>query len=38
MKQADDIIRSYTAAKCLQQVTFNGNTEQSGIYCIMMCG
>ena len=38
MKQSDDLIRNYTAARCAQTVTFGGDTEKSGIYCIMMCG
>ena len=38
MKQADDIIRSSTAAKCLQDVIFSDTTEQNEIYCVMMCG
>ena len=38
MKQADDILRSYTAAKAGQIVNFGTDTERSEIYCIMLCG
>ena len=38
MKQSDDIIKNYTAAKCCQNVVFGSDTEKKNIYCIMMCG
>jgi len=38
MKQADDIIRNYTAAKSGQDVTFGSETNKDNVYCIMMCG
>ena len=38
MKQSDDLIRNYTAAKCGQTITFGSDTEKDGVYCIMMCG
>ena len=38
MKQSDDIIRSYTAAKSGQNVTFTDGTDKENIYCFMICG
>jgi hypothetical protein len=38
MKQSDDIIRNYTAAKAGQNVVFGTDVERSEIYCIMICG
>jgi hypothetical protein len=38
MKQSDDIIRNYTAAKAGQNVVFGTDVERSEVYCIMMCG
>jgi len=32
MKQADDIVRSYTVAKCLQDVVFDDDGTATGIY------
>ena len=38
MKQSDDIIRNYTAAKSGQDVIFGNDTEKNEIYCILMSG
>jgi hypothetical protein len=38
MKQADDIVRSYTVAKARQAVTFSDPSEVQQIACIYMCG
>ena len=38
MKQADDIIRSYTVAKAREAVTFSSPTEVKQIACIYLCG
>ena len=38
MKQSDDILRNYTAAKAVDDVTFDSNGEQTGIYAIMLSG
>jgi len=38
MKQSDDVIRNYTAAKSGQNVTFGSETNKDNVYCIMMCG
>ena len=38
MKQSDDIIRNYTAAKAGQNVVFGTDVERREVYCIMMCG
>jgi hypothetical protein len=38
MKQSDDVIRNYTAAKAGQNVSFGTDLEKSEVYCIMMCG
>jgi hypothetical protein len=38
MKQADDIIRSYTVAKARESVTFNSSTELKQIACIYLAG
>ena len=38
MKQADDIVRSYTVAKAREAVTFSSPTEEKMIACIYMCG
>lgn len=38
MKQADDIVRSYTVAKARESVTFASPTEVKQIACIYMCG
>ena len=37
-KQRDDIVKNYTAGKCMQNVTFDKNGQAKNIYCIMMCG
>jgi len=38
MRQADDIVRSYTVAKAREAVTFSSPTEQKQIACIYLCG
>lgn len=38
MKQADDIVRSYTVAKVREPVTFSSPTEVKQVACIYMCG
>ena len=38
MKQDDDLVHNYTAARCCQNVVFGSDTEKKNIYCIMMCG
>jgi hypothetical protein len=38
MRQADDIIRSYTVAKCRENVTFTSPTEVKMVACIYLCG
>ena len=38
MKQSDDILRNYTAAKAVDDITFDSNGEQTGIYAIMLSG
>lgn len=38
MKQADDIIRSYTVAKARENVTFSSPTEVKQVACIYLCG
>lgn len=38
MKQADDIVRSYTVAKARESVSFKNNKEVKMIACIYMCG
>ena len=38
MKQADDIIRSYTVARARESVTFTSPTEVKQIACIYLCG
>ena len=38
MKQADDIIRSYTVAKAREDVTFSSPTEVKQVACIYLCG
>ena len=38
MKQADDIIRSYTVAKAREDVTFSIPTEVKQVACIYLCG
>lgn len=38
MKQADDIVHSYTVAKSRETVTFSSPTEVKQIACIYMCG
>ena len=38
MKQSDDIVRSYTVAKCREAVTFTNPTEVKMVACIYLCG
>ena len=38
MKQADDVIRSYTVAKAREDVTFSSPTEVKQVACIYLCG
>ena len=38
MKQEDDIIRSSTAARALQDVSFGSESVKDKVYCVMMCG
>ena len=38
MKQSDDILRNYTAAKAVDDITFDSNGEQTGVYAIMLSG
>lgn len=38
MRQADDIIRSYTVAKAREAVTFSSPTEVKQVACIYLCG
>jgi hypothetical protein len=38
MRQADDIIRSYTVAKARESVTFDSPTQVKMIACIYHCG
>lgn len=38
MKQADDIVRSYTVAKVREAVTFSSATEVKTVACIYLCG
>ena len=38
MKQDDDIIRSKTVGKAMEQVTFDENGQATGIYGYIYCG
>jgi len=38
MKQPDDIMRSYTVGKSMENVTFDGNGHSAGIYGYLYCG
>ena len=38
MKQSDDILRSYTAAKSVDNITFDSNGEKTNVYAIMLSG
>jgi hypothetical protein len=38
MKQNDDSIHSYTAGKCMENITFDSSGKKQNVYCIMMCG
>ena len=37
-KQSDDLLRNYTAARSMQNITFDSNGEAKEVYCIMTCG
>ena len=38
MKQDDDIIHGYTVGKAMENVTFDGNGQASGVYGFIYCG
>jgi len=38
MKQEDDVIRSSTAARAMQNVSFGSESVKDKVYCVMMCG
>ena len=38
MRQADDIVRGYTVAKCREAVTFSSATEVKRVACVYLCG
>lgn len=38
MRQADDIVRSYTVAKCRETVVFDSPDQVKQVACIYMCG
>ena len=38
MKQPDDVIRSYTVGKAMQDVVFDRDGVAHGIYGYLMCG
>jgi hypothetical protein len=38
MKQADDLVRSYTVAKCRENVTFDSPEQVKMLACIYLCG
>jgi hypothetical protein len=38
MKQSDDIMRSYTVGKAMEDITFDGNGQATGIYGYIYCG
>ena len=38
MKQSDDILRNYTSAKAVDNITFDSNGEKTGVYAIMLSG
>ena len=38
MKQSDDIMRSYTVGKAMEDITFDGNGQATGIYGYLYCG
>jgi hypothetical protein len=38
MKQDDDLVHNYTAARCMENIIFDASGEKSDVYCIMMCG
>jgi hypothetical protein len=38
MKQADDVIRNYTVAKCREVVVFDSPTQVKLVACIYLCG
>jgi hypothetical protein len=38
MKQTDDLVHNYTAARCMEDIIFDDSGMKTGVYCIMMCG
>lgn len=38
MKQSDDILRTYTVGKAMEDVTFDGNGQATGVYGYLYCG
>ena len=38
MKQNDDIVHTYTAARCLENIIFDSTGVKLGVYGIMLCG
>ena len=38
MRQADDLVRSYTVAKSRESVTFSSPSEIKQVACIYLCG
>ena len=38
MRQSQDIVRSYTAGKCMETINFDDSGTAKNVYCIMMCG
>ena len=38
MKQDDNLVHNYTAARCMEDIVFDASEIKNGIYCIMMCG
>ena len=38
MKQDDDLVHNYTAARCMEDIVFDSTGKKQNVYCIMMCG
>ena len=38
MKQDDDLVHNYTAARCMEDIVFDASGIKDNVYCIMMCG
>ena len=38
MKQNDDLVHNYTAARCMEDIVFDASGIKTDVYCIMMCG